>query len=159
MWKRILATAHRFGFTRNETAVVLFLSAVIITGTVLTEVRYSGARPVEDVREAYRSADSVFTLHAQAQPKQTEALAKAEHPAQAMSKPKTKSGSPSGVIDLNAATEAQLTTLPGIGPVTAKKILAYRQEHGSFQRSEDLMKVKSIGPRKYERIREFITIE
>ena len=60
MWKRILATAHRFGFTRNEAAVVVFLCAVIIVGTILTEVRTSGARPARDIRASYEKADEAF---------------------------------------------------------------------------------------------------
>lgn len=50
-----------------------------------------------------------------------------------------------GRISLNSATLEQLDTLPGVGPVTAEAIVAYRTAHGGFQRVEDLLNVKGIG--------------
>jgi competence protein ComEA len=53
---------------------------------------------------------------------------------------------PSAPLDLNTATADQLDSLPGIGPVTAQKILAYRQEHGAFHSVAELEGVPGIGP-------------
>lgn len=58
-------------------------------------------------------------------------------------------GAPSGsgsVIDLNAATEAELLRLPGIGPAKAQAIVAYRQSRGPFASVEDVVRVPGIGP-------------
>lgn len=55
----------------------------------------------------------------------------------------TSSSSP---LDLNSATLEQLENLPGIGPVTAQKILDYRQEHGAFHSVVELQGVPGIGP-------------
>jgi len=60
--------------------------------------------------------------------------------------PPTASSSPSAPLDLNTATAEQLDALPGIGPVTAQKILDYRQEHGSFHSVAELEGVPGIGP-------------
>lgn len=54
--------------------------------------------------------------------------------------------SPSAPLDLNTATLEQLETLPGIGPVTAQKILDYRQQHGAFHSVDELQGVPGIGP-------------
>ena len=54
--------------------------------------------------------------------------------------------SPSAPLDLNSATLEQLEALPGIGPVTAQKILDYRQQHGAFHAIEELEGVSGIGP-------------
>jgi competence protein ComEA len=54
--------------------------------------------------------------------------------------------SPSAPLDLNSATLEQLENLPGIGPVTAQKILDYRQQHGAFHAVAELQGVPGIGP-------------
>jgi competence protein ComEA len=54
--------------------------------------------------------------------------------------------SPSAPLDLNSATLEQLEALPGIGPVTAQKILDYRQQHGAFHSVGELEGVPGIGP-------------
>jgi competence protein ComEA len=49
-------------------------------------------------------------------------------------------------INVNTSTADRLTELPGIGPVIAGRIAAWRDEHGTFRVPEDLIKVKGIGP-------------
>ncbi len=64
----------------------------------------------------------------------------------------TGSGGAAPLVDLNSATEAQLEELPGVGPVTAGKIAAWRTEHGRFSRIEELQEVDGIGPKTYAEI-------
>ena len=52
-------------------------------------------------------------------------------------------------VNLNTATLAQLDTLPGVGPVTAAKILDWRTAHGRFARVQELQEVDGIGPKTY----------
>ena len=61
-------------------------------------------------------------------------------------------------IDLNAATVQELETLPGIGAKTAERIVKFRSENGPFQKIEDLMNVQGIGAKKFERLRDLITV-
>jgi competence protein ComEA len=56
------------------------------------------------------------------------------------------SGSASAPVSLSSATVEQLDTLPGVGPVTAQKIVAYRQQHGPFTSVEALDAIPGIGP-------------
>src|SRR5206468_13015391 len=55
-------------------------------------------------------------------------------------------GAPSGPISLSSATAEQLDTLPGIGPVTAQKIIAFREQHGPFRSVDGLDAIPGIGP-------------
>jgi competence protein ComEA len=62
--------------------------------------------------------------------------------------------SPSGPVHLNGATLDQLDALPGIGPVTAQKILDYRRDHGAFGSVDELDAVPGIGPARLAQLRE-----
>jgi competence protein ComEA len=65
---------------------------------------------------------------------------------------------PSSQLDLNAATAAQLDTLPGVGPVTADRILSWRADHGRFRRVEELQEVEGIGPKTYAQIAPLVRV-
>lgn len=62
------------------------------------------------------------------------------------------------ILDLNTATIEQLQTLPGIGPVIAANIIAYREENGGFETVGELMNVSGIGAKKLEAIWDLVTI-
>jgi competence protein ComEA len=61
-----------------------------------------------------------------------------------------------GPIHLNTATVEQLDELPGVGPVTAQKIVDYREQHGAFSSVDDLDAIPGIGPARLEQLRELV---
>lgn len=63
-----------------------------------------------------------------------------------------------GPVDLNTASAADLDGLPGIGPVLAERILAWRQEHGRFTLVDELGEVEGIGPTLLGRLRDLVTV-
>jgi len=62
-------------------------------------------------------------------------------------------------INVNTATEAELSVLPGIGPRLAERIVADRTANGPFDSLDDLTRVRMIGPRTVERIAEYVIVE
>ena len=65
---------------------------------------------------------------------------------------------PAKPIDLNAATIKELEELPGVGPVTAQRILDARQKSGRFRRIEDLLAIRGISTKRLEALRPYVTI-
>ena len=65
---------------------------------------------------------------------------------------------PSGPVNLNTATAAQLEALPGIGARTAALIVEYRQKNGGFKKIEELMNVKGIGEKSFLKLKPLITV-
>lgn len=63
------------------------------------------------------------------------------------------------VINVNAASIEQLQELPGIGQVTAERIVAYRDRVGSFTQVDQLVQVKGIGAKTLEKIRDQIVLQ
>lgn len=64
----------------------------------------------------------------------------------------------SGLVDLNTADVAALDELPGIGPVLAERIVAWREEHGRFTAVEELTEVSGIGPAVYARLKDLVRV-
>ena len=63
-----------------------------------------------------------------------------------------------GKLDINRATIEQFDMLPGIGPVIAERIVAYRTENGLFTNIEQIMNVSGIGQVRFDDIKDYITI-
>ena len=65
---------------------------------------------------------------------------------------------PTGKVNINRASAEELEALPGIGPATAKKIIADRESAGPYETPEDLMRVSGIGEKKYASIADLICV-
>jgi len=62
-------------------------------------------------------------------------------------------------VEINRASATDLEALPGIGPVLARRIVAHREAHGPFHRPEELLAVRGIGPRLFERLQPYLVID
>ena len=116
--------------------------------------------------EAYGIGVSILSTEAPAQetpanpaapvPENTQAPTGSPEPAQ----PSESTGAPrsgDGKININLASQSELTDLPGIGNVLASRIVDYRRQHGDFSRIEDIRNVSGIGEKRYEAIQDKIT--
>lgn len=65
---------------------------------------------------------------------------------------------PAQPVNLNTATSEELQQVPGIGPVTAEKIIRMRRAYGRFKRVDDLLSIKGIGRKRLEKMRKYLTV-
>jgi len=65
---------------------------------------------------------------------------------------------PKAKVNINTASQAELETLPRIGPKVAQRIIEFRNQNGGFKKVEDLMKVKGIGEKIFAQIKDQISI-
>ncbi len=145
---------HRFGFTRNEVALVLLLSAGLAAGTGIRWLRGEDIAGGEiPTASAYAASDSMFAALSAA----ADADTVPEFPAAAMHAAQRKLRLDSASIDINTASADDLAKLPGIGDAFARRIISFREEHGRFSRVEDLMQVSGIGKKKFQALRPFVT--
>ena len=74
-------------------------------------------------------------------------------PAMAAGKP-----APTAKVNLNTASVEQLTTLPGVGPKLAARIVEYRQKSGSFRSAKELMNVQGVGEKNFAKIEAWLSV-
>ncbi|HXN51545.1 MAG TPA: helix-hairpin-helix domain-containing protein [Candidatus Acidoferrum sp.] len=61
-------------------------------------------------------------------------------------------------ININTANSEELQEVPGIGPVTAEKILQMRKSYGAFKSVDDLLSIRGIGKKRLEKMRKYLTV-
>jgi competence ComEA-like helix-hairpin-helix protein len=142
MLKRIV---EWLALTKTERNVILFLVVTMILGAAIR--LYQAAFPALPQFD-YRASDSTFAILSAV-------------PEDSVNSVPTSltSDKESGKLNINTATEQQLMDLPGIGEVTAERILKYRKERGKFTTIEDLRGVKGISKNKLERLSPMITTQ
>ncbi len=142
---------QHLAFTRREMLAIAFLTAALLVGQA---VRWSRAQdPQEAPATRYAALDSEFAARTHGDDAPTTAAPDSSR--RLPPRPRLAPGS----VNINTATLDQLIELPGIGPVTAQKILAFRSENGPFESAEDLLEVNGIGPKKLARIRAYLRVD
>jgi comEA protein len=136
------------GFTRSEQRAILFLLSTFGVGTAVWLYRQSQPLPEVDPTEMAAFEEFVQGL-------QGDSAVALVHTDASQPAPNARSTP----VDLNAATYNDLLQLPGIGPVMAKRIIAFREANGAFMRLQDLRQVKGIGAKTYEKLAPLLTIK
>ena len=68
------------------------------------------------------------------------------------------SAAPASMVNINSAGVDELVTLPGIGKAYAERIVEYRQKNGPFKKVEDILNVRGIGEKTFDRIKDRLTL-
>lgn len=139
------------GFTRQEQRATLLLLSAFGIGALAWWYRQS--RPLPPVNPA---EVAVFEEYARTLERDTSAIVAPTETSELKAGP---AASALLQLNLNAAAEADLVRLPGIGPVMAKRIVEYRQAHGPFKRLDDLRKIKGIGAKTYAKLAPLLVVK
>lgn len=119
--------------TKQEKLVIYFLIATLILGLAIKFYKARISRPDLKIESVNIAADKNVDIKKIIKEKQT--------------------------VKVNSASARDFNRLPGIGPGLAERIVEYRSQNGNFVIVEDLKKVKGIGQKKYDAIKDYITVE
>ena len=142
-------------FKPAEIRVIVFLSLLVLIGSALTMLKRQDKLSALDL--GIFTDNSYYNYAYESSP-----------PSSATKKTDSGSDSPSVSIkendpdiekvDLNFSGYYDLQALPGVGPVTAGKIIAYRDSMGRFRSIEELLRIRGIGPDKLAKIKDMVII-
>jgi comEA protein len=136
--------------TRREKNVIKFLVLLYIAGCII----FFGKKLIFKKEVATSTRDSIVA-NFQEQANKVDSVYFSEAPLEI----DENEDIPLQKVNLNTATAPELLRIKGIGPVTANKIIEYRNNHGKFNSLEELKNVKGIGDKTLEKIKGEVTIE
>lgn len=165
----------KISFTRSETRVILFIISVLLTGFSIKyykQVISSDSSALFD----YTKSDAEFKEKSQVAEKRLTGTDNLTNNAEQLSgflkasedslnsklkdlKEKGLNEYSGATLNINTATKNDFVDLPGIGESIAEKIITYREDKKGFRKIEDLMNVKGIGKKKFEKIKTYIKAE
>jgi comEA protein len=161
---------NKTGLTKKELIIIGFLFIAFTGGVIL---KYYGWKTPQDMD--YSESDKSFEQQIKtsfAELEQDKLTQQQQQNAEEMKKfadslitqkesntKDKKQLKPSRKININTAYAGDLQLLPGVGEVTAERIIEYREQKGLFRRIDDIKKVKGIGDKKFEQIKEWIVVE
>lgn len=178
----LMSLESRLGITRGDITIALFLSFTALAGFVYTTWfdDRPPARERRELTELVHRHDSIVAAQRDARLKELtrqvastkadtvaewqplrQADAERDNRAEKAERPSSGSGgkkvAPPEPIDINTASRETLMQLPGVGEKTAEGIIAHRS-HIPFRRPEDIMEVKGIGQKKFEKMKRYIVV-
>ncbi|MEM8599793.1 MAG: helix-hairpin-helix domain-containing protein [Bacteroidota bacterium] len=186
---RVYDLQHRLAVTTTEATALLTLAGLLVLGLGVrawqaqqipfddafyaeTDATFAGlseAREGAPVAPRPSAASIATRLHAAAadtvrDASKTSGAGPSEAPPVAESTPtprprSTRAAAGPVRMNVNTASARLLDRLPGIGPALAERIIAYRAEHGDFRRAEDLVNVRGIGPKTFDRMAPYVFVE
>lgn len=143
-------------FTRTQQKAIIFLVAIFTLAIAYHYVQQIIYQPEpfefsQFEERFYAKKDSIEKLLDQEKVyDKSPALNKSDNPE---NPPETN------IVNINSASLNELTTLPRIGPVIAQRIIDYRNQNGDFISKDDIKKVRGVGKKTYENLRDLISVD
>jgi len=143
-----------FGFTPDEKKAVIFLTAAFVAGTAILVYKKShpgfapGLKSVMAGLPAPRDSGAAQGLSS------GDTLGAEESLSQ-----QSQKYFPVQKVNINQASQQALEKLPNIGPAMARRIIDYRAAKGGFKKTDELRKVKGIGPKRLSQLIEHVTVD
>lgn len=162
---------QKISFTRNESKIIIFSAVLLLSGLLInfissTQAEFKAPASINNenkfrnyINGQTNSGANIITTEDE------DTIINNENAADSLKteskKKKTKKEDKlAGVqININTAAKEQLIMLPGVGESTADKIIMYRDNHNGFRKIEDIMKIKGIGKKKFEKLKPFIKVD
>jgi competence protein ComEA len=134
------------GLTKSESVVFLFLIIAFVSGLLIKFLRGDVVNEATSNKFDYSVFDSEFEKRSA----EIERYVKVSKDVDSVTDASTFK------VNINTATKEELMKLPGIGEQTAERIIQHRKLYGDFKRIEDIMNVKGIGQKKFEKIKRYL---
>lgn len=134
------------GYRRRELWLLLLLAAGLGIGFAVREFRNGFPDLAERLENLDAPPDPAAPASPAGSPPRPQKIREAETPLD-------------GRINLNRATAEELRRLPGVGPTLARQIIRARERQGRFRAADDLLAVPGMGAKKFERIRDLVTVQ
>lgn len=160
---QLYALQQRLAVTSAEASALVFLSVVLLVGL---GVRYAQSQSVPFSSAYYAELNDAFAARTEA-PRapaaptgsvSSETVDAVQPVAEAPRRPRRTAAAGPVRMNLNTASEPLLQRLPGVGPKIAARIAEYRAAHGGFREPREIMHVKGIGPKTYEKMAPYLFV-
>ena len=157
---------RKFGFTRNDLLLIIFLLTAFTAGLVIKFSGWNNKKEFDYSQQDKRFEQYLSTSFSELKlsSDKQERLNRLKNISDSLTNESDRSNSNTEnlrgkKININLAYASDLELLPGIGKVTAERIIEYREGNNGFRNIEELMNVKGIGQKKFDRIKDYITAE
>jgi len=146
---------EKAGLTEAEITGILFFAVMLLTGLT---VRHFNNEQTSLPSFDYSGQDSLF-LRLKALNDSLSTVDTLNIAARTSGESKKSQMLFNRKININLASKDDLTMLPGVGEKTAIIIITYRSQNGRFRKPEEIMDIKGIGPAKFAKMREYISVK
>ena len=138
-------------FTPQEKLLIKFLAGVIVIGVIVGLIRHYKSGDVNAITATKESNAEFIAQITKIEDNQPPAASN-------LGKNSADRENVSSLINLNTATIEELITLPKIGPITAERIIRFREDFGNFKNIDELKNIKGIGQKTIDNLRLLITL-